>query len=47
MCGVVEAVRDVDVLAKMIGMVLSVVVGYSLGGKVVLEYLKLVIMVLK
>lgn len=32
-CGVVEAARDVDALAKMIGTAPSVVVGHSLGGK--------------
>ena len=40
-CGVVEAARDVDALAKMIGTAPSVVVGHSLGGKIALEYSKL------
>ena len=39
--GVVEAARDVDALAKMIGTAPSVVVGHSLGGKIALEYSKL------
>lgn len=40
-CGVMEAARDVDALAKMIGTAPSVVVGHSLGGKIALEYSKL------
>ena len=39
--GVVEAARDVDALAKMVGTAPSVVVGHSLGGKIALEYSKL------
>jgi pimeloyl-ACP methyl ester carboxylesterase len=37
----VDAARDVDSLAKMVGTAPSVVVGHSLGGKVALEYSKL------
>jgi pimeloyl-ACP methyl ester carboxylesterase len=38
---IVDAARDVDSLAKMVGTAPSVVVGHSLGGKVALEYSKL------